>query len=246
MRIAYLILLMIILISCDRKKNDLSAQNIIDRTIELACNGNCGHATIEFTFRDRCYISRRDGGSYQFERLTTNEEGITTDILTNSEFKRYRNDTLVKVTDSMAMKYSNSVNSVHYFAQLPYGLNDSAVQKELLGVDIIKDEEYYEIEVSFKEDGGGDDYQDIFVYWIHKEHFTVDFLAYQYSDSGGGIRFREAYNERYVNGIRFADYNNYKPEHLDINLSDLDDLYVDGKLELLSKIEAESVMVKIN
>ena len=58
MRITTLILLVLILHSCDQKSKDLTVQDIIDRTIKNACNGNCDQAIIEFTFRDRCYISK--------------------------------------------------------------------------------------------------------------------------------------------------------------------------------------------
>ncbi|MFT5436447.1 MAG: hypothetical protein ACI840_001095, partial [Ulvibacter sp.] len=66
-----------------------------------------------------------------------------------------------------------------------------------------------------------------------------------YEVDGGGIRFREAYNPRVVNGIRFADYNNYKPENLNVSLSNLDVLFEQGALKLLSKIETESVSVQL-
>jgi hypothetical protein len=145
----------------------------------------------------------------------------------------------------MATRYSNSVNSVHYFAQLPYGLNDNAVQKELLGEATINGNPYFEVGVTFKQEGGGTDFQDKFVYWIHKENYTVDYLAYSYETDGGGIRFREAYNVRYVDGIRFADYNNYKPESLEVSLTDLDALFAKGALKLLSKIETESIGVML-
>ena len=99
--------------------------------------------------------------------------------------------------------------------------------------------------VSFTEEGGGTDFDDTFVYWIHKENYTVDYLAYQYAVDDGGIRFREAYNPRIVNGIRFVDYNNYKPETLDIPLTELDAQFEKGVLKLLSKIETESVGVQL-
>lgn len=234
-----------LLLSCQEKEAPLTVQNVVDKAINVACNGQCDHAMIDFTFRDRCYVSKRDGGKYQLERITSDSLGVTHDILSNEGFRRFRNDTLVSVPDSMAIKYSNSVNSVHYFAQLPYGLNAPAVNKELLGEDTIKGEPYFEVAVHFNEDGGGTDFEDTFVYWIHKDNFTVDYLAYAYATDGGGIRFREAYNERVVEGIRFVDYNNFKPESQDIELSELDDLFEEGKLKLLSKIETESVGVKL-
>ncbi len=232
-------------VSCNKKQEAVTAQSIIDKAIENSCSGNCGHALIDFTFRDRCYINRRNGGAYQLERITSDSTGVTHDILTNDGFTRYRNDTLITVVDSMAVKYSNSVNSVHYFVQLPFGLNAPAVQKELLGEATIKGEPYYEIGVTFTEEGGGTDFEDAFVYWVHKENYTVDYLAYSYAVDGGGIRFREAYNPRMVEGIRFVDYNNYKPETLDIPLTELDTLFEANRLKLLSKIETEAVGVEL-
>ena len=137
------------------------------------------------------------------------------------------------------------MNSVLYFAQLPYGLNAPAAKKALLGKATIKNKNYYEIGVRFSEDGGGTDFEDEFVYWINTETFTVDYLAYSYATDGGGIRFREAYNERFVEGIRFVDYNNYKPESLDVSLTELDGLFEQGALKLLSTIETEAVGVQL-
>ena len=236
---------LLLLFSCTEQKESLSAQTIIDNAIEVACSGNCEHTTMDFTFRDRCYVSTRKGGNYQYERITSDSTGVTEDVLTNADFTRHKNNILIPVADSMITRYSNSINSVLYFAQLPFGLNAEAVNKELLGEDLIKGKKYYEIGVTFKEEGGGTDFEDAFVYWIHKEKFTVDYLAYQYAVDGGGIRFREAYNVRVVNGIRFVDYNNYKPETLDIPLTDLDALFEKGALKLLSKIETESVGVQL-
>lgn len=242
----FLVLFCLLLInSCTHKKEPLSAQMIIDKAIESSCNGNCEHATIDFTFRDKCYIIKRDGGIYRYERISSDSTGVTEDVLTNSGFTRQKNNISIVVPDSMVTKYSNSINSVIYFAQLPFGLNAAAVNKELLGEALIKGEGYYEIRVSFEEEGGGADFEDVFVYWIHKEKFTVDYLAYQYEVDGGGIRFREAYNPRVVNGIRFVDYRNYKPENLDVPLWDLDAFFEQGALKLLSKIETESVGVQI-
>ena len=146
--------------------------------------------------------------------------------------------------DSLAGPISEGVNSVHYFAQLPYGLNAPAVIKELLGETNIKEKPYYVIGVTFKQEGGGVDFDDKFVYWVHKETFTVDYLAYSYSTNGGGIRFREAYNPRVLGGIRFVYYNNYKPEGLTTPLKSLAPIFEANKLALLSKIELENISVK--
>ena len=224
----------------------MTAQEIVDRAIEVAGGDLYQSATIDFVFRDRAYRSTRDGGSFQLERMTTDSSGtLTRDILSNVGFRRFIDGEEIEVSDSMATRYGNSVNSVHYFAQLPYGLNAPAVQKELLGTDTIAGKPYYEVGITFQEEGGGTDFQDEFVYWIQQDNFTVDFLAYNYETDGGGVRFREAYNPRTVNGLRFVDYRNFKPEPEDVtmDLSQLDDWFTDDKLRLLSTIETEEVKV---
>lgn len=244
MKIGFLLICFILVFSC-AERQELTAQQIVDKAIETACSGNCEQASMDFTFRDRCYVSERSGGDYTFKRITSDSTGVTEDVLTNSGFTRHKNNIKIVVADTMKTKYSNSINSVLYFAQLPFGLNAPAVKKELLGEASIKGKTYYEIGVSFTEEGGGTDFDDTFVYWIHKENYIVDYLAYQYAVDGGGIRFREAYNPRIVNGIRFVDYNNYKPETLDIPLTELDAQFEKGVLKLLSKIETESVGVQL-
>ncbi|MAO11127.1 MAG: deoxyribose-phosphate aldolase [Flavobacteriaceae bacterium] len=250
-----LLFLFITIASCNNSKTEtdgasgpevnLTAQTIIDKTIENACNGNCDRAEVSFTFRDKVYKSKRLQGFFTLERITNDSTGIIRDELTNEGFTRSVNDIILKLADTTLAKLSNSVNSVHYFAQLPYGLNAPAVQKQLVGTDSIKGKPYYEVKVTFKKEGGGTDYEDEFMYWIHQKDYTVDYLAYSYEVDGGGIRFREAYNPRVVEGIRFVDYNNYKVDDLKTPLSELDDLFEVHKLPLLSKIETENVEVKL-
>ncbi|MBT8256325.1 MAG: deoxyribose-phosphate aldolase [Bacteroidia bacterium] len=239
-------LLFLALAACEQKESLITAEAVVEKAIQRACKDHCDHATIDFTFRDRCYVSKRMGGKYQYERITSDSSGVTHDILSNDSFRRYKNDTLVRLHDSLETKYTSSVNSVHYFVQLPYNLKAPAAMKELFGEAVLKGEPYFEIGVRFNEEGGGEDFEDHFVYWIHKENYTVDYLAYSYQTDGGGIRFREAYNPRIVNGIRFVDYNNYKPNSLEVDLSNLDELFEKGELQLLSKIETEAVGVELN
>lgn len=236
--------ILILLISCDQAKKELSAQQVIDKTIESAGGERYENSKIEFKFRDANYSSFRNGGEFELTRQFVDSSGEIKDILSNSGFKRFVNNQLISLPDSTKTKYSNSVNSVHYFTQLPYGLNASAVKKELIGESFIKDKTYYKIKVTFAEEGGGDDHDDIYMYWINKHDFTVDYFAYKFYTGKGGIRFREAYNPRIVEGLRFVDYRNYKLEPWEnVDLKDLDHLFETGKLELLSNIETKSVIV---
>ena len=241
----YLPILLLFLISCKQETKNLSAQQIIDKAIENAGGGLYESTAIQFTFRDIQYTSRRNNGIYQLTRSFKDSLGEVKDVLTNSGFNRYRDSEIVSLTDSITTLYSNAVNSVHYFVQLPYGLNDDAVQKELVGQTEIEDKKYYNIEVTFKQEGGGTDHDDVYMYWINKEDFTLDYFAYKFYTNKGGIRFREAYNQRTIGGLRFADYRNYKIEPWEsVDLKNLGELFETGKLELLSDIKTEGIVVE--
>jgi Family of unknown function (DUF6503) len=244
MRIIYILFILVTLTSC-KKEIPLSAQDIVDKTIEVSGGDKYLNAEIDFDFRDKHYRSVREGGKFQYERQFQDSIGIIKDVLNNDRFQRFVNDALTKIPDSMAVKYTSSVNSVHYFALLPYGLNDAAVNKSSLGEVSIKDKLYYKIKVTFSQEGGGEDYEDVFIYWIEAETFKANYIAYSYiEDDGVGIRFREAYNERFINGLRFVDYNNYKSEDATMDLLGLDKAFESGSLKLLSKIELENIEVK--
>lgn len=240
-----LFLLVFTILSCEQKAAFPSADTLANKAIAEKCSGNCEHAEIQFDFRGRTYRSIRNGGLFQYERITPDSLGILRDVLDNNGFQRYRNDNRIVVGDSMAGKYANSVNSVHYFMQLPYGLKDPAVVKEFVDTVSVKGETYYRIKVHFQKEGGGKDFEDEFLYWIHKTKYTVDYLAYSYTTDEGGVRFREAFNPRIVEGIRFVDYRNYKPVSKDTPLESLDSLFMEGALKLLSSIENTNIKVRL-
>ena len=144
------------------------------------------------------------------------------------------------MTEKKKRAYSNSVNSVHYFAFLPSFLNDAAVHKTYVGETTIKGKAYYKIRVTFDQEGGGDDHDDVYMYWIDKEDYSMDYLAYSFHVNGGGVRFRSAYNARNVEGITFQDYVNYKHDK-ETPVENLDALYEEDKLIELSRIELKNI-----
>lgn len=223
------------------------AQNIIDETITRAGGEAYNTLDLSFEFRGKQYMVKRDYGAYEFTRITQNDSLVRKDVVTNDAFQRFENDALIEVPDSMAVRYTSSINSVQYFTLLPYGLNDAAVQKELLGEEVINDVLYHKVRVTFAEEGGGEDFEDVFIYWIDSEGYTVDYLAYSYIETDDiGMRFRRAYNVRTVEGIRFVDYENYKPTTDHPELENLAQDFQNGHLKLLSKIENKHIKVVPN
>jgi hypothetical protein len=259
MKYLLFIIFSVLMFNCKNEKSDVSAekktaQSVINQSMYVSGSEIIEASTIEFDFREKHYKALREKGTFYLVREFLDKSGqyfdtTTTirDVVHNNGFQRFVNDFPMAVRDSMAVNYSASVNSVHYFSVLPFGLNNDAVNKTLLEDITIKNKRYTTIKVTFNQDGGGEDFEDVFIYWINQDTNKVDYLAYSYNESDGkGIRYREAYNERYVEGVRFVDYNNYKPVDASISLTDLPPLFNNGTLKLLSKIELENITVNLN
>lgn len=243
MKYVVVILGMLLFNSCGEKApKPITAQDIVDRSIEEAGGEAYAKSNISFEFRDRHYVHEAGPQGRVLKRIRVADSAVVVDIKKGNSFQRLVNDQPVAVPDTMANRYANSVNSVHYFAYLPYGLNDPAVNKTLLGKVDINGESYHKVKVTFDREGGGEDYEDIYIYWFNEATFKPDFLAYEFQVDGGGLRFRKAYNERFINGLRFVDYENYEYPQI-VAPEKLDSLYQLGQLKLLSKIELKNVEV---
>lgn len=225
---------------------DNPAQQIIDQAIEKHGGEAYTRMELSFTFRDRTYKGSRMDGKFSYERKLVQEDGTELlDILDNERLIRKKNGEQIELTPKDSSAYANSVNSVFYFALLPYFLNDPAAIKTYLGTSTVKGQPYHKIQVTFQQEGGGKDFEDQFVYWIHRDNYTMDYLAYNYLTDGGGARFREAYNVRNIEGIRFADYINYKPEPDSREVATFDALFEQGLMKELSRIDTEDIEVKV-
>jgi hypothetical protein len=201
------------------------------------------HAEVHFRFRGTPFTVQRDGGRFTYSRVVADSTGSVRDILDNDGFRRVVGGVPVELGERERLAAEEAVNSVVYFALLPYALADPAVQPRLFGADTLRGEPYHLVEVTFRPEGGGRDYQDRFVYWIHRDRSTMDYLAYSYEVNGGGARFRQAVNPRMVGGVRFADYRNFSAEPREPALEAMGQLFEADSLDLLSEIVLDSVRV---
>lgn len=225
-----------------------TAQQVVDQAIDASGTQGIRNANATFTFRNIRYEYQAANGRYAYTRIQLDSLGNEVkDVLTNDGLKRYINDQEAEITEEKRIAYTSSVNSVIYFAFLPSSLNDAAVNKTLVGTVTIEGKTYYKIKVTFEAEGGGEDYEDVFYYWFDTDDYSMDYLAYSYNeDDGKGIRFRVAYNSRKVNGVTMQDYRNLKPKIKDsVPLPEIDQAYQQAKLEELSLIELEDVVISI-
>lgn len=232
----------LLIISACNSSDD--SQAIVNKAIEAHGGERFEDLRLAFDFRDKHYTLERKGGIYTYTREFTDSTGQVKDVLTNEHFYRLIDEDTASLAEDRKKAYGNSVNSVHYFALLPFRLNDAAVNKSYVGRTEVKETPYHLIKVAFDQESGGVDFEDQFLYWINASTYTMDYLAYSFHNKEGvGFRFREAKNPREIGGIRFQDYVNYKPTSKDVSLESLEDLYERGQLEELSTIDLENIKV---
>lgn len=242
----YIYLLSLVLfVSINLTEKELTAQEIIDKSILASGADKISNSQIMFNFRGNKYWAVRNKGEYKLGKQINNKSGVLSQIVSNYGFNELLNGSPIKSIDTLINKYTNSINSVHYFSVLPYGLNDNAVHKKLLKSTTINGKEYYKVEITFSEEGGGEDFEDVFIYWIDKKDFFIDYLAYSYHTNGGGKRFRVLKEQCNKNGIRFVDYHNYKPLNKNISLLNIDKAFENKQLKKVSEIVLEDIEVKL-
>jgi hypothetical protein len=228
-----------LVISC-RPKSE--AQKIVDASIE-AHGGKAYESTkIEFDFRDFHYSIFKTPNAFEYSREFNDSTGKVKDVLNNSGFTRTVNGVKIDtLTEERIGAFSRSINSVAYFVFLPYGLNDEAAIKTHLGETEIKGKKYDLVKVTFRKEGGGEHFEDVFLYWFGKEDHLMDYMAYNYHTDGGGVRMREVSGVQVLQGIRFQNYLNLKPEDKNTPVEKMQVLYEKGKLEKLSEIVLENI-----
>lgn len=215
-----------------------TVQEIIDRSIEAHGQSIFQEKEVSFTFRDRDYTSKKGPeGSMVYLRSFVDSIYQVKDSLVNAfELTRFVDGERVDLDEEWHGRYARSVNSVFYFSKIPLVANDPAVKKELIGGATIEGQEYFVIKITFQQEGGGEDFEDEFRYWIHQESYLLDYLAYNYQTDEGGTRFRKAINRRTINGMVVQDYINYGPEEKFPPLDALPNQFESGELKELSRI----------
>jgi len=230
-------------VSCTPDK-EATAQDWVDRAIATHRLDRLDGRTVRFDFREHSYSVYRKGNFFVYTRLLETDSTSVLDSLdSRGRFSRHIDGREVPLADSLRHQYSESVNSVAYFVQLPLPLNDDAVLKRKGAEVVIGGQPYQSIEVSFEREGGGTDYRDEFRYWIHRGLHTLDYLAYAYATDGGGVRFRVATVRDTVGGLIFQNYANYTPDSKLTPLDSLPGLWEAGRLKLLSTIENTAIRV---
>ena len=235
------------LFSCnsDAQNESNQATFIIQKSQEVHASDILRNANVSFQFNHHEYHRNFEDGQEVRLRRTLNSEENILDEWRGDQLRRWINGEEVFLSDSMQNVYMNSINSVFYFFTLPMKLSDDAVISKYIGEEVILGTNYHKIEITFTAEGGGDDYEDIYVYWFNAQDYTLDFFAYQYFTNGGGMRFRSAMNRRKIADVLVQDYANFSPIDQS-SVYDLAKAYEDGQLKLVSDINKLNVQLSVN
>jgi hypothetical protein len=215
---------------------------VVDSAIAYHGGDLYENVDLAFGFRGKDFRAIRQGGKFEYTNTYRDSLGDHQRRLTNDGFDQKLNNEFVVLSGKDSTARAASVNSVIYFALLPGLLNTPAAEKEFLGEETIEGKVYFKVRVTFLKEGGGEDFDDVFLYWFAKENYAMDYLAYSYLEDEGGSRFRKAYNRRSVNGLVFQDYLNLRGPGPD-SLEFISEMFKSGKLDTLSKIEVDRLSV---
>lgn len=219
------------------------AQKIIQKSIKAHGGLHYENLAVSLDFRQFHLILKQNNGSFHYERsMTDSTQTVYRDVLTNEGFHREKNGVKMELSEKDFSRYKEGINSQSYFLLLPYKLNDKAVIATYLGEGIVEGKKQYKIKVAFQKEGGGQDHEDVFCYWINQKTYLIDYIAY----ANGGPRFRKATVRHTVGSITFQDYENYEIKDKTTLTSDYDRIFTEGGAKLLSKIEHKNVVAVKN
>lgn len=125
------IIISLLIIGCQQTGNNSSfpsAQAVVDSAISTSNLASLEFAEASFDFRDRSYRYKRNKDHFEYSRLFRDSTGIETiDVLTNDGLIRQIAGQEQQLSEKKLSAYSNSVNSVIYFA---FYLTDSMMRQQ--------------------------------------------------------------------------------------------------------------------
>lgn len=221
---------------------------IVDRAIEYHGGELFEQSRVRLTVASR-------SGSFDVDSMADGDRFEQRIRASNgSDEREYRRDnTALEVTEGgqpMEMdetrhaRAESYVNQRMYFLFLPYKLNDPGAYKEDQGLEEWNGRQLHRVRVTFQP-GASDGADSAYVYWFDPETARLEQFAYDYSE-GAGLRFRVLTNYRRIGGLLFYDADNYGLNTADggLTVDDINPVYVEEELPLVSQIELRDIEVE--
>ena len=230
-----------ILLSCTAEN---SAEIIVRKLIDAHRSEILNNAVTEFDFRDKHFRLERRNGLFHYKRMYSDSANhAIVEGITNDSTYRMVDGQIQLLTAKQKSSIQTSVNSVAYFSLLPLQLLDPAVKLNYLGEVKIDHRSHHKILITFRQEGGGKDFEDEFIYWIDAENFTVSYFAYTFHTDGGGSRFRAVSNFESVDSVLFMHHINFKPADSSFSFHNIDSAFITNRLQKVSEVRLENLKV---
>ena len=183
-----------------------SAEELVARSIEF--HGGKAYEGREISFRicskSGCYDVTTEVDEGLFSHRVTGPHGRTVRA-TNDALTMWVGGDRVPVPAGEEQRWRDWVNARIYFALLPYRLQDSSVRLRDLGTEDWWGHSLRKVEVTF-EPGSSTEADDVFLYWFDPRSARLVQFAYSYDGDPDGLRFRELFEYRRVDGILFSPW----------------------------------------
>ena len=221
---------------------------IVSRSIEYHGGAAYEAARVRFELcsKSGCasVATEQRGGLYANEVTGPVRDGTRRVRISNESVARWEDgDELQLASDAEAQAMRDWVMQRVYFAFLPYRLADPAAFAEDLGLREWEGRTLRLVKVTF-EPGSSTDAQDEFLYWFDPETARLELFAYSYDRNEGGLRFRKLFNYRRVNGLLFADQENWGVEGRGLSVDLVTPEYVRRSMRKVSVVEMKNIEVE--
>ncbi len=245
------LVLALLLAACARPapQGDVEALALLDRARIHHGSALLDGAEVRFSFRGTPFVLRV-GDDFRYARMLVDSLGRTVEeVVDNAGTHRFVDGTEAELAPDEARRVHTAVNSVAYFALLPWPLTDPAVRARLLTPDRVAGEDYDRVAVTFAREGGGPDFDDRYVYWLRQTDGQIGHFAYTYEPTPGdtsraetGTRFRVPIRTRRVDGVLFQDWRNLTADSL-ADLRTFGDRYDNRDVFEVSEVVLDDVRV---
>ncbi len=220
---------------------------IVRRSIEHHGGERFEHSSIAFRLcsGSGCYDIEveTDGGLYRHRVAGPVSAGHREVEATNDAIRYWHEGVEREVSPADEQNLRDWATARHYFALLPYKLNDPGVRQQDLGLERWGDRELHKVKVTFRA-GSSTDAEDEFLYWFDPETARLEQFAYSYEGDPGGLRFRTLHNYRRVGGILFHDQENLGIDGDGLSVDQIDPAFVESAMRPVSSIRSEAIEVE--
>lgn len=188
---------------------------------------------------------RRDGGLYRHVVESETPDGLRRVTATNDAVEVTVDGEPVRLRRRQERRWRSHVDARVWFPFLPYGLAGDGVFLHDRGlvewpVEGGGTRELREVKVTFQP-GSSSGADDEYLFWFDPESGRLEQLAYSFA---GGVRFRRAFDFRRVDGLLFADHENFGVDGEGYRVDQVTPEFVAGEMEHVSTIRLRDVEVR--